>query len=531
MQKTFPKFIKSLALYPFLLGIFPVLFLWLNNIGEITFTAILRSLLIAFALTCLFYLIARLIFRSPPRAAVFCSLLIVFFFSYGHLFGFIDKATVGSIIVGRHRYFFPLWLVLFMAGTVAIWKAKSDLRNLSRVLAVFSFVLVAEVLLQAAYYELRGSALQASQANQQPAANLTTLGTGSNTQGRDVYYILMDSYSRQDVLQGEYRLDNQPFLQELTDLGFVIPNCTLSNYATTVLSMSVTLNMNYLDKLGFNLKPEATVLNTQIFINDLQKSLVRRNFEALGYMTVTFKALYPYIDIQDSDYYYDFEKTTSRLDNLESLNFQYLFFRTTLLRMVIESQEFAPDLFKKVPPVLLSLINPKASLFSSRAYRQYEQNLYAFDMLEKVPTLPGKKFVYAHLFDTHQPLVFNPDGTIRTNEAQDNSAYRDAVIYTNTRLIEVVKSILSQSKTPPIIIIQGDHSYTWSKNRNRILNAYYLPDGGNAKVYPTITPVNTFRLVFDQYFGGNYEFVPDQSYYSKDDFPYAFEKVASSCVK
>jgi hypothetical protein len=295
--------------------------------------------------------------------------------------------------------------------------------------------------------------------------------------------------------------------------------------------MSGTLNMDYLDKLGFKLKPQATTFNTQIFLNDLQKSLVRRNFEALGYKTVTFKALYPYIDIQDSDYYYDLEKTTSRLDNLESLNFQYLFFRTTLLRTVIESQEFAPDLFKKVPPVLLSFINPKASLFTSRAYRQYEQNLYEFDMLEKVPTLPGRKFVYAHLFDTHQPLVFNADGTIRTDEKQDNFAYRDAVIYTNKRLIEVVKSILSQSNPAPIIIIQGDHSYTWSKNRNRILNAYYLPDGGNAKVYPSITPVNTFRLVFDQYFGGNYGFVPDQSYFSKDDFPYAFEKVASSCVK
>ncbi len=33
-------------------------------------------------------------------------------------------------------------------------------------------------------------------------------------------------------------------------------------------------------------------------------------------------------------------------------------------------------------------------------------------------------------------------------------------------------------------------------------------------LYPTITPVNTFRVVFDGYFGGNYGLLEDTSYYS-----------------
>jgi hypothetical protein len=45
-----------------------------------------------------------------------------------------------------------------------------------------------------------------------------------------------------------------------------------------------------------------------------------------------------------------------------------------------------------------------------------------------------------------------------------------------------------------------------------ILNAYYLPDVGSDSIYLTLTPVNTFRLILNQYFGGNLELLPDASY-------------------
>jgi hypothetical protein len=48
-----------------------------------------------------------------------------------------------------------------------------------------------------------------------------------------------------------------------------------------------------------------------------------------------------------------------------------------------------------------------------------------------------------------------------------------------------------------------------------ILNAYYLPNGGDQMLYSTITPVNTFRLIFDYYFGGDYGLIEDISYNSK----------------
>ena len=77
-------------------------------------------------------------------------------------------------------------------------------------------------------------------------------------------------------------------------------------------------------------------------------------------------------------------------------------------------------------------------------------------------------------------------------------------------MIIILTKILKSSSTPPIIIIQGDHGHLG--DRYSILNAYYLPGKGSQKVYPTISPVNTFRIIFDIYFGGSYGSLPDKSF-------------------
>ena len=48
----------------------------------------------------------------------------------------------------------------------------------------------------------------------------------------------------------------------------------------------------------------------------------------------------------------------------------------------------------------------------------------------------------------------------------------------------------------------------------RIFNAYRLPPDGNKLLYDSITPVNSFRLIFNYYFGTDYELLSDRSYRS-----------------
>ena len=59
----------------------------------------------------------------------------------------------------------------------------------------------------------------------------------------------------------------------------------------------------------------------------------------------------------------------------------------------------------------------------------------------------------------------------------------------------------------------------------RILNAYYLPQGGSDLLYDSITPVNTFRIISNFYLGANYELLLDKSYMSSLKNPYVFREV------
>ena len=112
----------------------------------------------------------------------------------------------------------------------------------------------------------------------------------------------------------------------------------------------------------------------------------------------------------------------------------------------------------------------------------------------------------------------------------------------NEMVLNLVRQLKSTSEVPPIIILQGDEgpyperyqaadrSFRWEqatdaeiRQKFGILNAYYLPDVDSSPLYPSITPVNSFRLVFDLYFGTNLGLLPDRCYaYVDYSHPYEF---------
>ena len=61
------------------------------------------------------------------------------------------------------------------------------------------------------------------------------------------------------------------------------------------------------------------------------------------------------------------------------------------------------------------------------------------------------------------------------------------------------------------------------------MNAYLLSDRGRDLLYPSITPVNSFRVIFDTYFDGHYGLLEDISYDSdwENDW-YNFNVVSES---
>jgi hypothetical protein len=58
-----------------------------------------------------------------------------------------------------------------------------------------------------------------------------------------------------------------------------------------------------------------------------------------------------------------------------------------------------------------------------------------------------------------------------------------------------------------------------------ILNAYYFPEQKYNQLYPGISPVNTFRVIFSEIFGQDLPLLPDSSFYSTWDRHYKLVNV------
>ena len=120
--------------------------------------------------------------------------------------------------------------------------------------------------------------------------------------------------------------------------------------------------------------------------------------------------------------------------------------------------------------------------------------------------------------------------------------YPQQLSYINKLVENTILKILARSKTDPIIIIQGDHGPglfldsssvedTCIFERASILNAYHLPGlDPDAVLYSTITPVNTFRVVLDNYFFTHLGLLDDKSYYALGKKEHIFVDVTNKDV-
>jgi hypothetical protein len=142
--------------------------------------------------------------------------------------------------------------------------------------------------------------------------------------------------------------------------------------------------------------------------------------------------------------------------------------------------------------------------------------LFVLDKLESLPNIRSPKFVFAHIISPHGPFVFGPNGEpVQRNPIHANG-YANQLQYINQRILALIDSILEQSPISPIIILQGDHGPLLISETGRmgILNAYYFPDGRIDLLYESVSPVNTFRIILNEFFGEEFAILDDISYAS-----------------
>ena len=491
--------------YPLVVGAYPVLALLSFNIGQVKVEAGWRALLVSVFFAGVLFLLLRLILRNWHRAAFLSALWMALFFSYGHIRNQLVAKWEG---INFTPWMLGAWLAL--AVLFAVWATRSKLTFIAPVppLNVIALGLAVVSLWQisSGFQKRGGLRLGADNA---PVQELTRPANPP-----DVYYFILDMYTRQDLMKSAYDYDNSGFLKELEARDFYVAQCSQSNYTRTELSMASALNMSYLQGLDAKFVPES--IGRRRLWDALKHNAVRYNLEQMGYTTVSFANGFPWSELDDTDVFLTPPPFSSGMTEFETL-----FLQTTLLGEAQQLGWFDAD--------------------QIMAQNFRDRHMLVFDSMDDVVEMPGSKFVYVHLIMPHPPFVFGPDGE-PTNPADFwnekkvyppeklAQGYKNQVTFLNKQLLAMLDTILAGSETPPIIILQGDHG-PWSQPNPQhffILNAYHLP-GHSDELYPTLSPVNSFRIVFNEYFGGGYDLLDDVSYYSPVPKLYNFSKVPYPC--
>jgi hypothetical protein len=501
-----PSWLQRFPFHPFLFAIYPVLALLAFNISEVELSSGFRPVIVALVVVGFLALIFQLVYQDWRRAALSLTVVLILFYSYGHIYILLKGANLDGFYLFRHRTLIPIWLGGGFLILWQVWRKPINLAAATHLLNVLGLFLLILPLFQLISYSLQSRVSQA-----QAAQNTQTLDLKGGNEPPDIYYIILDGYGRADVLKNEYGYDNSDFLNALRDLGFYVADCAQSNYAQTQMSLSSSLNFNYIDNLSNRFAPgsdDRTGLDALI-----KHGAARESLEKAGYKTVAFATGFIATEWTDADYFLSPQQTVGKLNE-----FEYLLMETTFARLIQDGGRLGKQ-------------NSGSELFR-------ERTLFVLDRLDDLSYIKGPKFVFVHLVIPHPPYVFGPTGSPiepsaagTTKSEQEGIRYRDQAVYISNRMKEIVPKIIANSARLPVIVIQGDHGPTipsGPQQRMRNLNVYYLPDS-NAPVYSTITPVNTFRIIFNTYFGQNLPLLEDVSLYSEYDDPFRFRSIPISC--
>ncbi len=538
IKKNLGKLIHASFLYPLLFAIFPILALWETNISNMGSLDAIHALLEAIIAAVVLYFFLKLITKNHIKAGLISTLILLLYFTYGQILLVIKAVPEWGLKIARHRIMLPLWVVILAVGVFLIYKYWKKLTGLALYLNLIGLFLLVSSGLQIG---LAISHNQAFYLTPNPLLNKADPAfdpqqAGNKADFPDIYLIVIDSYSRDDIILNKFHYDNSPFSQALTNMGFVVPKCSMSNYAFTAFSMSSMLNMNYLDAFFPGRSPTATGFNSSVFDVYIRNSLVRKNLTELGYKTISFETDYPWVEIPDANIFYRSDSIQSILgDILTPSDFDTQLNETTMQSILSDARIVSPRVRK-----FLSTIqkfdnqlkqNVLATLHIEIRNKKYYRILDSLDRLENVAEIPGPKFVYLHSTGIHGSYVLGPNGEYQPTE-ENIPGYENGLIYMNNRMLQIIPKLINNSRIPPVIILEGDHGappVTASRLSN--YQALYMPGKGKEVIYPSLTPVNTFRLIFNTYFNAQYPLLKDLSYTRIGDSKYDFGLVPPSCPK
>ncbi len=413
-----------------------------------------------------------------------------------------------------------VWLAACALGSILVFRG-GDARALTLLANVVVGVVVASLAVDVVVSDVR------RRPHHREPASIASGSPLPATARPDVVILVLDGYGRADVLRDLYGYED-PLVEALRGAGFYVAEKAAANYAQTALSLSSSLNLDYLANLAPGLSPTE-------FSRRVPAALIARNrsftyFRQAGYRIVTFTSEYSMVQFDEAD--------EERRWWLHGTDLDYAIYDVSGL----------PRVFRwiNLPQAWLPHEARRRGLkWTLDALRQ--PDLFSADR----PTL-----VFAHVLLPHPPFVLNPDGTPRPsalragvydgdhwwrngggNQKAYKAGYIASVEYLGWQVARVVKALSTPGREVSILVY-GDHGpgscLRWDskaatdlRERMGILLALRPAPSSAASLYPTMTPVNAMRGVLQAALGIRLPFVDDRSYFSTWTQPYRFSDVTA----
>jgi len=501
---------------------------------------VVLPLLIITSLVFLFWFGLRFLFKNKRKPALIISLLIVAFFSYGHVYlavnddsliavkttdehiaiPGIEDNTIVDIDLGRHRYLIIPFLATIIIGSWYFLRTDRMLDNTSTIANILSVTLVALVIVNITTFNLEESFAQDRNSefdisNYRALSEKSSLSIMDEYGKPDVFYIILDEYADQASLKKDFGFNNDKFIDFLESEGFYVPSKSFSNYPMTVLSVPSTLNMKYLNDLSAQIgidSKDHLILYELVLENEVFKK-----FKSLDYKIINYGSLWG-----SEEEHRDVDEHVCKNNKIKEIELLETVARTSMIGYFVErwSEQDMRDMilciFSDLPLI----------------HDRYSEPI----------------FVFAHVLIPHPPFLFGPNGefitpgnTIDGEPWNEKKAYLEQLEFTNKKIKEMIGKLLSNETQQPIIIIMSDHGSGFDVNwktpdsdmierRLSNFNAYYFPYQKTDQLDEYITSVNTFRKVFNTYFSADYEILEDKMYWSSSNQPYNFRDVTNILV-
>jgi len=456
---------KHLIIFPFLLAFFPSWILIMKNYDELIFQDILISLAIV-SVSIIIWIVIRKIIKNSNKAALITGVGVVFFFYFGYVQDALNGILVSNIPVNKTSILVPISIIIFIILTIYFIKSKNNFESIIKIANVVSITLILVVCVQ-------------------------FIIPDASAEKPNVYHIILDEYTDNEILTKKFGYNNEKFLEFLNNNGFYMHDKLFSTFGGTVKELNVIFNMEYPKKLGWMSEDYESLNNNKV-------------------MSIFSNQNYSIIETNSMMRWKNFSDVDTKL--CYDTNF-------------INSEFLDQVLGKSIIRYFLEKYQQDTRRDTVRC---------TFDVLNEITLkTDGPKYVFSHVYVPHPPFLFGPNGEnvipdhreiSGLQSWEDPQGYVNQLIYATNEITVVIKNIVKNDPNA-IVIVQGDTGTLTGTDISKktmkeiyqahsILYAVRIPDVEDSDY---MIPVNTYRVIFNNYFNMNYDYLEYHSYLVDND--------------